>query len=57
MGGPLLLSANNRSAQAAAYANANGIRTGAVLGGPTLISDDSARAIFDVAPGTIIQVK
>ncbi len=57
MGGPLLLSANNRSAQAAAYANASGIRTGAVLGGPTLISDDSARAIFDVAPGTIIQVK
>jgi hypothetical protein len=57
MGGPLLLSANNKSSQAEAYAKASGIKTGAVLGGPTLISDDSARAIFDVAPGTIIQIK
>ena len=57
MDGPLLLAANGKADQAAAYAKEKGIKGGAVLGGPTLISDDSARAIFDVAPGTIILVK
>ena len=56
MGGPLLLSANNKSAQAAAYAKANGIKGGAVLGGPTLISDDDAKTIFSMPSGTMIKV-
>jgi putative cell wall-binding protein len=56
MGGPLLLSANNKSAQAAAYAKANGIKGGAVLGGPTLISDADAKTIFSMPSGTMIKV-
>ena len=49
MGGPLLLSANNKSGQAAAYAKSKGVKGGAVLGGPTLISDADTRTIFGMA--------
>ena len=58
MDAPLILAANGKTDKASAYVKTlRHINSGVVLGGPTLISDDSARAIFDVAPGTIIQVK
>lgn len=46
MGGPLILAANGSSAKAATYAKDATIRSGAVMGGPTLISDDEVRTIF-----------
>ena len=46
MGGPLLLAANGKSDQAAAYAKEKGIKGGAILGGPTLINDDNANKVF-----------
>lgn len=50
MGGPLILATNSGSAVAAGYAKDANIRVGSVLGGPTLISDDSVRTIFQLAP-------
>lgn len=50
MEGPLLLAANGRTAKAAAYVkDLRHISVGAVLGGPLLISDASALAIFDIS--------
>ena len=49
MGGPLILAANGRTAGAAEYAKGHHIMFGAILGGPALISDASAKAIFDVS--------
>ena len=46
MGGPLLLAANNKTAQAAAYTAAGGIRSGVVLGGPALIDDDNVNKVL-----------
>ena len=46
MGGPLLLAANGKADQAAAYAKEKGIKGGAILGGPTLINDDNANKVF-----------
>lgn len=58
MDAPLILAANGKTDKAALYVkNFRHINSGAVLGGPALISDDSARAIFDVATDLIIQVK
>ena len=50
MGAPLILTANGKTSAAENYVIGNGISYGAVLGGPTLISDASAKAIFDVSP-------
>ena len=57
MGGPLLLATSSKSSQAAAYAKANGIKFGAVLGGPTLISDIAVRYIFQMSASDKIVVK
>ena len=46
MGGPLILTGNGKTDAAVKYAKENGIEVGAVLGGPTLISDQSVDAIF-----------
>ena len=43
---PLILTMTGYEAQAASFIQQYGIRAGAVLGGSTLISDDSVRAIF-----------
>jgi putative cell wall-binding protein len=57
MGGPLLLATSGKADQAAAYAKANGIKTGAVLGGPTLISDAAVKTIFQMGANDKIVVK
>ena len=57
MGGPLVLSANGKSDQAAAYAKEYGIGDGAALGGPTLIDDSSVRTIFRMGEADEIIVK
>ena len=57
MGGPLLLATSGKSSQAAAYAKANGIKYGAVLGGPTLINDAAVRTIFQMGANNKILVK
>ena len=57
MGGPLLLATSGKSSQAAAYAKANGIKYGAVLGGPTLINDAAVRTIFQMSVSDKIWVK
>ncbi len=44
--GPLILAAEKKTEFAEAYAAENGIHYGAVLGGPALISDASADAVF-----------
>ena len=46
MGGPLILTGNGKTDAAVKYTKENGIEVGAVLGGPTLISDQSVDAIF-----------
>ena len=46
MGGPLLLAANGKTDAAASYVKKSGIKDGTVLGGPALISNDSADMIF-----------
>ena len=46
MNGPLLLAANGKTDAAIKYAAQNGIKDGAVLGGPALISDQSVNAVF-----------
>ena len=55
MGGPLLLAANGKADKAAAYAKEKGVKGGAVLGGPTLISDADARTIFRMAADAKIE--
>ena len=57
MGGPLLLATSSKSSQAAAYAKVNGIKYGAVLGGPTLINDAAVRTIFQMSASDKIVVK
>ena len=56
LGAPLLLAANGKTTAAAAYAKKYDIIYGAVLGGPALISDASAKAIFAVNPATNVVV-
>ena len=48
--GPLILAAEKKTEFAEAYAAENGIHYGAVLGGPALISDASADAVFGWGP-------
>ena len=57
LGGPLILAANNKTVSAAEFVKAENISYGAILGGPALISDASAKAIFDVAANAKIVVK
>ena len=52
MGGPLLLAANGKTQLAAEYTKSKKISYGFVLGGPALVSDASAKLIFDVNPNS-----
>ena len=54
---PLILAANGKIDAAVKYANDAGIVFGAVLGGPTLIDDPSAKKIFGLAANAEIPVK
>jgi putative cell wall-binding protein len=56
-GGPLILTANGRTDAAVEYANETGMKFGAVLGGPTLISDASAKDIYNMGSNDKIEVK
>ena len=56
MGAPLILTANGKTSAAENYVRGNGISYGAVLGGTTLISDASAKAIFDVSEDSNVVV-
>ena len=55
--GPLLLAANGKEDAAVDYATKNGVFFGAILGGPTLISDSTAKTIFSLAANTEILVR
>ncbi len=57
MGGPLILTENSVVQAAEAYAEETGMNKGLVLGGPMLISDDSAKAIYHLADDAEILVK
>ena len=50
IGCPLILAGNGKTQFAEAYAHEKGIHYGAVLGGPTLISDESAESICGWGP-------
>ena len=57
MNAPLILTATGNEAAAVAYAEAQGITSGIVLGGGKLISDDSVRVIFAMETDAEIIVK
>ena len=54
---PLILTANGKQSIAKGYTSANGITSGAVLGGSGLISDKVVREIFSMSSGDQIIVK
>ena len=51
---PLVLTAGGKESAAVTYAAQAGIKSGAVLGGPTLISDKVVRTIYQLSSDTII---
>ena len=55
--GPLVLTQNGKQTAAAAYADANDIKGGYVMGGTMLISDDTVRNIFDMEASDPVIVK
>ena len=55
MDAPLLLTSIQKEERAAAYAAAMEIRSGYVLGGPTLIGDREVRDIFSMSAGDSIR--
>ena len=57
MKAPLLLTKTGKEKTASAYTNKLYIRTGAVLGGPTLISDDAVKAVFSMSEADEIVIK
>lgn len=57
MKSPLILTATGSESQAAAYAKAKGIKSGYVIGGEGLISDTSARTIFQITGSNVVKVK
>ena len=57
MDAPLILTSTGKPNQAVAYATAAGIKSGAVLGGPTLISDKVVKRIFSMGTDDQITVK
>ena len=54
---PLILTTNPKQSVAAEHAKLYGITSGAILGGPTLISDNAVRNIFSMSSGAQIMVK
>ena len=57
MDAPLVLTNTGNESAAIAYAQQVGISTGAVLGGPTIISDNTVRTIFTMDANSEIIVK
>ena len=57
MNAPLILTANDKQPQAKGYATTAGIKSGVVLGGPTLISDSVVKGIFSMGDNDKIVVK
>ena len=57
MDAPLVLTNTGNESAAIAYAQQVGISTGAVLGGPTIISDNTVRTIFTMDANSEIVVK
>jgi putative cell wall-binding protein len=57
MDAPLLLAANGKTEAAVKYAGESGTTLGAVLGGPTLVSDASVRAILHMDEDSEIIVR
>ena len=57
MDAPLILTLNGKEAPAVAYATERNIKSGVVLGGPTLILDRSVRKIFRMASDVVIPTK
>ena len=57
MDAPLIITNDSAIAAAAAYAEENGVKSGAVLGGTTLISDASVRTFFQMDAEDEIIVK
>ena len=57
MDAPLILTSTSKPNQAVAYATAAGIKSGAVLGGPGLISDKVVKRIFSMGTNDLIIVK
>ena len=57
MDAPLILTSTSKPNQAVAYATAAGIKSGAVLGGPGLISDKVVKRIFSMGTDETIRVK
>ena len=54
---PLILTMNGKQSVAVNYAKEMGIKSGMVLGGPTLISDKIVRTVFQMAEADPIQVR
>ena len=57
MNAPLILTANDKQPQAKGYATTAGIKSGVVLGGPTLISDSVVKGIFSMGDNDKVVVK
>ena len=57
MNAPLILTANDKQPQAKGYATTAGIKSGVVLGGPTLISDSVVKEIFSMGDNDKVVVK
>jgi hypothetical protein len=57
MNAPLILTNDGATGPAVAFAEENEMIYGAVLGGTSLISDDSVRAIFHMDPEDEIVVR
>ncbi len=55
MGAPLLLTMNGRTGEAGAFVQKNSMTRGYVLGSRNLISDASARTVFNLNPSLAIQ--
>lgn len=53
--GPLILAANGKANAVVEYADAVGVYTGEILGGPKLISDDYAKLILGLLPDAVIE--
>ena len=53
---PLILTKGGKDAAAAAYAKENGIKSGYIMGGTTLIADKTAKNIFSMAASDTIKI-
>ena len=54
---PLILTMNGKQSVAVNYTKEMGIKSGMILGGPSLISDKIVRSVFQMNEGDTIQVR